>query len=70
MDLRRNSALLWLILVISPGAVIVNAQTPSGEVVFQQHCAGCHDQQNTRIPTREALRKLSAVHILRTLNSG
>jgi polyvinyl alcohol dehydrogenase (cytochrome) len=70
MDLRRNSALLWLILVISPGAVIVNAQTPSGEVVFQQHCAGCHDQQNPRIPTREALRKLSAVHILRTLNSG
>src|SRR5579872_4741550 len=70
MNLGRNYALLLLLLLISSGGTILDAQTQSGEDVFQQHCAGCHDQNNPHIPTRDALRKMSAVHILRTLNSG
>jgi polyvinyl alcohol dehydrogenase (cytochrome) len=70
MNLGRNYAFLWLLLLISSGGMILDAQAQSGEDVFEQHCAGCHDQNNSQIPTREALRKMSAVHILRTLNSG
>ncbi len=70
MNLLRIRALLWLILSIFPAVVSLDAQTQSGEAAFEQHCAACHDQNNPRIPTREALGKLPAVHILRALNSG
>jgi polyvinyl alcohol dehydrogenase (cytochrome) len=42
----------------------------SGEAVFKQRCAGCHDQNNPRIPPREALRRMPASSILRALNYG
>jgi polyvinyl alcohol dehydrogenase (cytochrome) len=43
---------------------------PSGEEVYKARCAACHDQSSPRIPPREALQKLSATHILRTLDFG
>jgi len=46
------------------------AQTPSGEEVYKQRCAGCHSQDNPRIPLRASLEKMPATHILRTLNYG
>ena len=42
----------------------------SGEAVFKQRCAGCHEQNNPRIPSRQSLQKLSASGILRALNYG
>jgi polyvinyl alcohol dehydrogenase (cytochrome) len=42
----------------------------SGERVYAEHCAACHDQVGARIPTREALAKMSAARILRTLDFG
>ncbi|MCU1337944.1 MAG: pvaA [Bryobacterales bacterium] len=42
----------------------------SGEEVFKQRCAGCHEQNNPRIPQVDTLRKLPAARILRTLNWG
>lgn len=42
----------------------------SGEEVFKQRCAGCHEQNNPRIPHADVLRKLPAARILRTLNWG
>ena len=59
-----------LMLLMFPAALLLPAQTPSGEAVFKQHCAGCHDSNNPRIPARESLQKLPAAHILRTLNYG
>jgi len=38
--------------------------------VFKQRCAGCHEANNPRIPTRESLEKLPSTRILRTLNHG
>lgn len=70
MNMRCNRTLVLLLSSLSLGAVILTAQTPSGDAVFKQHCAGCHDQNNPRIPTRVALQKLPAAHILRTLNYG
>ena len=43
---------------------------PSGEEVYKTHCAACHDQNTGRIPPRDALQKLSAARILRTLDFG
>ena len=41
-----------------------------GEKVYQQHCAVCHDQTNTRIPSQDQLRTLPAARILHTLDFG
>jgi polyvinyl alcohol dehydrogenase (cytochrome) len=42
----------------------------SGEAVYQKRCAACHDQNNDRIPPREALQKLPSARILRALDAG
>ncbi len=42
----------------------------SGEEVFKQRCAGCHEQNNPRIPSVEVLHRTPAASILRTLNWG
>ena len=44
--------------------------TRSGESVYLKYCASCHDQVGARIPTREALAKMSPARILRTLDFG
>jgi len=41
-----------------------------GADVYQKRCASCHDQAGSRAPTRDALQKLSAARILRTLDFG
>jgi polyvinyl alcohol dehydrogenase (cytochrome) len=50
-------------------AVPASAQ-PSGEAVYRERCAGCHDQVTPRVPPRDALQKLPATRILRTLDFG
>lgn len=42
----------------------------SGPEVYAKYCASCHDQVSPRIPSRDALTKLSAARILRTLDFG
>jgi polyvinyl alcohol dehydrogenase (cytochrome) len=42
----------------------------SGEAVFKQRCASCHDSGNPRVPPREELKKLSVTSILRTMDFG
>src|SRR5690349_12861814 len=42
----------------------------SGEAVYQQRCAVCHDSGTTRIPSRDQVKKLSVARILRTLDFG
>jgi polyvinyl alcohol dehydrogenase (cytochrome) len=42
----------------------------SGADVYQKRCASCHDQEGSRAPSRDALQKLSAARILRTLDFG
>src|ERR1700761_6459662 len=46
------------------------AAPEAGEAVFSHYCAGCHEQNNPRIPPRETLQKMPAARILRTLNYG
>jgi polyvinyl alcohol dehydrogenase (cytochrome) len=51
-------------------ASAAHAADPSGEEVYKQHCAACHDQVSPRIPPRESLKALSAARILRSLDFG
>ena len=41
-----------------------------GAALYKQHCAACHDQASPRIPPRNALQKMSASRILRTMDFG
>jgi len=58
---------VWLIAAASPP----RAADVSGSDVYKSHCAACHDQpEATRAPSRDALQKLPATHILKTLDFG
>jgi len=48
----------------------VKADGVSGEAVYREYCASCHDHAGPRIPPRSALQALSAARILRTLDAG
>src|SRR3954470_7082167 len=52
--------------------VTARAQTaaPSGERVYRERCAGCHDQTAQRIPPKTALQQMPAAKILRVLDFG
>src|SRR5581483_6248564 len=43
---------------------------PSGEAVYRERCAGCHDLTSARIPRRDALKLMSSSRILRALDFG
>ena len=58
------------LVLLSILTVCAAAATPSGEEVYKAHCAACHDQNTPRIPPRDALRKLPATRILKTLDFG
>ena len=48
-----------------------SANSPaSGADIYQKRCATCHDQTGSRAPSKDALQKLSAARILRTLDFG
>jgi polyvinyl alcohol dehydrogenase (cytochrome) len=48
----------------------VYAAPVSGEAVYQQRCATCHDSANPRVPPRDELKKLSVTRILRAMDFG
>src|SRR5262249_62194360 len=49
---------------------VLAAAPVSGEAVYQQRCAACHDSGSTRVPPREELKKLPVTRILRALDFG
>jgi polyvinyl alcohol dehydrogenase (cytochrome) len=63
----------------SPAAAQAPAPSPqsgavrgaaSGEAIYRERCAGCHDLTNARIPRRDALKLMPASRILRALDFG
>jgi polyvinyl alcohol dehydrogenase (cytochrome) len=64
---------VWLTIFCSSAtsaSALPQATTVSGAEVYQKRCASCHDQAGSSAPTREALQKLPAKHILRSLDFG
>jgi len=71
MKIRQGFGLSSAILFQSAWfASALAAQAPSGETIYKQRCAACHEQINPRIPYREALQKMPSARILRALDSG
>jgi polyvinyl alcohol dehydrogenase (cytochrome) len=59
-----------LLLALLPAMAFTQDSTVSGEAVYAQYCASCHEQTEARIVTREALELMSPERILRTLDFG
>src|SRR5437016_7230776 len=68
--LRVSGRLSFLVLCSLLAGSRLQAGPVSGEEIYRTRCAGCHEQVNARIPSREALQKMSATRILRTLDFG
>jgi polyvinyl alcohol dehydrogenase (cytochrome) len=68
MKMHRYMIRVYLLAALL-GTRLLGA-APSGEEVFKQRCAGCHEQNNPRIPRVETLHTMPAGRILRTLNWG
>lgn len=67
--MRTKSAHL-ILAVLAVTAAQPGSAAVSGEVVYQQRCASCHDHPGETVPPREALKQLSVARILRTLDFG
>jgi polyvinyl alcohol dehydrogenase (cytochrome) len=72
------ACLLAIIVCCAISAAAQNSSAPStgtpsassGDDVYQKRCARCHDIEGSRAPSKDALQKLSAKRILRTLDFG
>src|SRR2546426_5305052 len=65
--MRSVIAITFALAMIAPA---LSAAPVSGESVYRQRCASCHDSGNSRVPPRDELKKFSISRILRTLDFG
>ena len=63
-------SVIAITFALSTLASALSAAPVSGEAVYQQRCAACHDTANPRVPPRDELKKLSVTRILRALDFG
>src|SRR5262249_23472592 len=49
---------------------VLSAAPVSGETVYQQRCAACHDSGRGRVRARDELKKFSVARILRAMDFG
>jgi polyvinyl alcohol dehydrogenase (cytochrome) len=42
----------------------------SGEAVYRERCASCHDSGNAQIPSRDVLKKMTVTRIVRSMDFG
>src|SRR5262245_25312532 len=61
--------LVALVVLVWGVPLIASAQTPNGEAVYKQHCAGCHEGSLPRMPSREALKSFSPEAVETALSS-
>ena len=62
-------SVLTVVFVWSMFIPALSAAPASGEAVYKQRCAGCHDSGSGRVPPRDELKKLRVAQILRTAAS-
>jgi len=55
----RRSVVVGLLLGLVLPALSAAQPAPSGEAVYKQHCAGCHEGSLPRLPTRATLRAMA-----------
>src|SRR5215470_11729051 len=70
-DRTSRPILLAAAIVAAVTAVTGSARAQgSGEVIYRERCAGCHDLTSQRIPPKSALQQMPATRILRVLDFG
>jgi polyvinyl alcohol dehydrogenase (cytochrome) len=65
----RRTVVLGILAGLCLPAVSTAQQSPSGEAVYKQHCAACHEGSLPRAPNREALRAMAPEAIDTALSS-
>ena len=72
LSASASSSLAQASGVVRQAPDVQRAPSPAttGEAVYRERCAGCHDLTNARIPRREALKLMPAARILRALDFG
>lgn len=65
--MRTVIAATFVLGIFAPA---LSAAPVSGEAVYQQRCAACHDSGSPRVPPRDELKKLSVTRILRAMDFG
>ena len=68
--LSKLSALLAMVAALVTLEAGLTAATPSGEALYQQRCASCHDSGKASIPSKDALKKLSVTRIRTSMDFG
>src|SRR6059036_3257319 len=63
-------SVITLAFVLSIFVPVLSAAPVSGEAVYKQRCAGCHDSGSGRVPPRDELKKFRVAQILRILDFG
>lgn len=63
---RMKPKLLLLALTVTAAA----EGAVSGEAVYRERCAACHDSGSARVPSRDALKKLTVTRISRSMDFG
>jgi len=66
----RHKSTVPIFALLAVAAAQPCSAAVSGEAVYQQRCASCHDHPRETIPPRDALKQLSVGRILRTLDFG
>jgi polyvinyl alcohol dehydrogenase (cytochrome) len=66
-QLSAPFAIVAALATLGPG---LSAATPSGEALYQQRCASCHDSGKAKIPSKDALKKLTVTHIRTSMDFG
>ena len=68
--MRRIAAAAFLGLCVPAlSAAQTSSPAPSGEAVYEQHCASCHNGTLPRMPSRDALKTLTPEHVETALSS-
>jgi len=68
--MRMNSKLLVITVAFGVLGLPLFAAPVSGEAVYQKRCASCHESGNSRVPSRDALKKVPVGRIERSLDFG
>ncbi len=70
---RFRSFILLLFCPLGVGVIIpalIAQPSASGAALYEEHCAGCHDEGGGRAPSRDALRRRSPQAVVDALTSG
>jgi polyvinyl alcohol dehydrogenase (cytochrome) len=67
MNSKLAASFVSVLALLGPG---LPAATPSGEAIYQQRCASCHDSGNANIPAKDALKKLTVTRIRTSMDFG